>query len=276
MAKTYVEVLSGASSFLEDHGKEGYAIEYLFLARKNWDKTQWLLHMRETILPADERIIQKDLESLMANIPPQYLLGYEYFFEHRFKVTKDTLIPRPETEELVALCLSMNEGKTKKVVDIGTGTGAIAISLKLARPDWDVIALDISKEALCVAEENAENLQASIKFTQSDVLSAISEKQDIIISNPPYISQSEWDLMDESVRTYEPKLALFAENDGLAIYQKIASESRELLQPTGMIFLEIGFQQGRAVQQIFQETFPEKDVRIHQDMSGHDRMVVIR
>ncbi|MGL9728991.1 peptide chain release factor N(5)-glutamine methyltransferase [Enterococcus sp. DIV0756] len=276
MAKTYVEVLSGASSFLEDHGKEGYAIEYLFLARKNWDKTQWLLHMRENILPADERIIQKDLESLMANIPPQYLLGYEYFFEHRFKVTKDTLIPRPETEELVALCLSMNEGKTKKIVDIGTGTGAIAISLKLARPDWDVIALDISKEALCVAEENAENLQASIKFTQSDVLSAISEKQDIIISNPPYISQSEWDLMDESVRTYEPKLALFAENDGLAIYQKIASESRELLQPTGMIFLEIGFQQGRAVQQIFQETFPEKDVRIHQDMSGHDRMVVIR
>lgn len=276
MAKTYVEVLSGASSFLEDHGKEGYAIEYLFLARKNWDKTQWLLHMRETILPADERIIQKDLESLMANIPPQYLLGYEYFFEHRFKVTKDTLIPRPETEELVALCLSMNEGKTKKIVDIGTGTGAIAISLKLARPDWDVIALDISKEALCVAEENAENLQASIKFTQSDVLSAISEKQDIIISNPPYISQSEWDLMDESVRTFEPKLALFAENDGLAIYQKIASESRELLQPTGMIFLEIGFQQGRAVQQIFQETFPEKDVRIHQDMSGHDRMVVIR
>lgn len=276
MAKTYVEVLSGASSFLEDHGKEGYAIEYLFLARKNWDKTQWLLHMRETILPADERIIQKDLESLMANIPPQYLLGYEYFFEHRFKVTKDTLIPRPETEELVALCLSMNEGKTKKVVDIGTGTGAIAISLKLARSDWYVIALDISKEALCVAEENAENLQASIKFTQSDVLSAISEKQDIIISNPPYISQSEWDLMDESVRTYEPKLALFAENDGLAIYQKIASESRELLQPTGMIFLEIGFQQGRAVQQIFQETFPEKGVRIHQDMSGHDRMVVVR
>jgi len=276
MAKTYVEVLSGASSFLEDHGKEGYAIEYLFLARKNWDKTQWLLHMRETILPVDERIIQKDLESLMANIPPQYLLGYEYFFGHRLKVTKDTLIPRPETEELVALCLSMNEGKTKKVVDIGTGTGAIAISLKLARPDWDVIALDISKDALCVAEENAENLQASIKFTQSDVLSAISEKQDIIISNPPYISQSEWDLMDESVRTYEPKLALFAENDGLAIYQKIASESRELLQPTGMIFLEIGFQQGRAVQQIFQETFPEKDVRIHQDMSGHDRMVVIR
>lgn len=276
MAKTYVEVLSGASSFLEAHGKEGYAIEYLFLARKNWDKTQWLIHMREEILPADEALIAKDIESLMENIPPQYLLGYEYFFEHRFKVTTDTLIPRPETEELVALCLSMNEKTARKVVDIGTGTGAIAISLKLACPAWDITALDISEAALRVAEENAAKLQVQINFQQSDVLSAITEKQDIIISNPPYISQSEWDLMDESVRTYEPKLALFAENDGLAIYQKIASESRELLQPTGMIFLEIGFQQGRAVQEIFQAAFPQKNVLIHQDMSGHDRMVVIR
>lgn len=275
MAKTYVEVLSGASSFLEANGKEGYAIEYLFLARKNWDKTQWLMNMRNDILPDDEAMIEKDIESLMKNIPPQYLLGYEYFFEYRLKVTEDTLIPRPETEELVALCLSMTESKRKKVVDIGTGTGAIAISLKLARPDWQVTALDISQEALHVAEENAENLHAKINFKRSDVLSSMNEKQDIIISNPPYISQSEWALMDESVRTYEPKLALFAENDGLAIYQKIAAESRDLLQPAGMIFLEIGFQQGRAVQEIFQKAFPEKNVRVHQDLSGNDRMVVI-
>lgn len=171
MAKTYVEVLSGASSFLEANGKEGYAIEYLFLARKNWDKTQWLMNMRNDILPDDEAMIEKDIESLMKNIPPQYLLGYEYFFEHRLKVTEDTLIPRPETEELVALCLSMTESKTKKVVDIGTGTGAIAISLKLARPDWQVTALDISQEALRVAKENAENLHAKINFKRSDVLS---------------------------------------------------------------------------------------------------------
>lgn len=275
MAKTYVEVLSGASSFLEAAGKEGYAIEYLFLARKHWDKTQWLLHMREEISPEDETVIEKDLASLMENIPPQYLLGYEYFFEHRFKVTEDTLIPRPETEELVALCLSLNDTELKKVVDIGTGTGAIAISLKLKRPNWQVTAVDISAEALKVAEKNAADLKAEICFKQSDVLSAITEKQDIIISNPPYISQSEWDLMDESVRTYEPKTALFAENDGLAIYQKIAAESQTLLQPNGMIFLEIGFQQGRKVQEIFSTVFPEKKVTVHQDMSGNDRMVVI-
>lgn len=275
MAKTYVEVLSGASSFLEAAGKEGYAIEYLFLARKNWDKTQWLLHMREEIPTADEAIIEKDLAKLMENIPPQYLLGFEYFFDHRFKVTADTLIPRPETEELVALCLELNASSPKKVVDIGTGTGAIAISLKLARPDWQVTAVDISEGALQVAEENAKNLQAAIDFRQSDVLSAITEKQDIIISNPPYISKDEWDLMDESVRTYEPKTALFAENNGLAIYQKIAIEGQKWLNPQGMIFLEIGFRQGTAVQLIFQTAFPEKKVTIHQDMSGNDRMIVV-
>lgn len=275
MAKTYVEVLSRASSFLEAAGKEGYAIEYLFLARKNWDKTHWLMHMREEISLADEALIEKDLASLMKNIPPQYLLGYEYFFERRFKVTEDTLIPRPETEELVALCLSMNDNTPKKVVDIGTGTGAIAVSLKLERPDWEMTAVDISEGALKVAAENARNLQARISFKQSDVLSTITEKQDIIISNPPYISQSEWDLMDESVRTYEPKTALFAENEGLAIYQKIAAESRECLQPNGMIFLEIGFRQGQSVKGIFQTVYPEKEVTIHQDMSGNDRMVVI-
>ncbi|MDU6524085.1 MAG: peptide chain release factor N(5)-glutamine methyltransferase [Enterococcus sp.] len=276
MGKTYVEVLSGASSFLVAAGKEGYAIEYLFLARKQWSKTDWLLHMREEISTAEEQLIEEDLASLMKNIPPQYLLGYEYFFEHRFKVTQDTLIPRPETEELVALCLSDNDTSAKKVVDIGTGTGAIAISLKLARPAWTVTAVDISEAALKVATENAETLQAPITFLQSDVLSAITEKQDIIISNPPYISRAEWDLMDESVRTYEPKQALFAENDGLAIYQKIAVESQGLLQPDGMIFLEIGFQQGLAVQEIFQRTYPDKTVTIHQDLSGNDRMIMVR
>lgn len=275
MAKTYVEVLTGASSFLEAAGKEGYAIEYLFLERKQWNKTRWLMQMREEITPADERMIEKDLASLMQNIPPQYLLGYEYFLDRRFNVTQATLIPRPETEELVMLCLAENDLTPKKVVDIGTGTGAIAVSLKLARPEWQVTAVDISEAALKVAEENARDLGAVIYFKQSDVLSAIIEKQDIIISNPPYISQSEWDLMDESVRTYEPKTALFAENNGLAIYQKIADQSQKILTSDGMIFLEIGFRQGAAVQKIFQMAFPEKKVTIHQDLSGNDRMIKV-
>lgn len=276
MVKTYVEVLSRASSFLEEAGLEGYAIEYLFLERKGWDKTQWLLHMREAITVEEEKCIQADIQQLLKYIPAQYILGYSDFLGHRFKVTKDTLIPRPETEELVMLCLEKNQQRQcLKVVDIGTGTGAIAISLKLARPDWQVQAVDIAEKTLKVAEENASNLKAIVSFHLGDVLSTISEPQDIIISNPPYISHSEWMLMDESVRTYEPKKALFAENDGLAIYQKIAEEAPNCLKPDGMVLLEIGFKQGSLVKEIMETAFPDKYVEVKKDLSGNDRMIVV-
>ncbi|MBO1304926.1 peptide chain release factor N(5)-glutamine methyltransferase [Enterococcus sp. 669A] len=275
MAKTYVEVLSRASSFLEEAGLEGYGIEYLFLERKGWDKTQWLLHMRDEISPAEEAVLQGDMEQLLNHFPPQYMLGYSDFLGHRFKVTKDTLIPRPETEELVMLCLEKNPGTKLKVVDIGTGTGAIAISLKLARPDWQVTAVDISAGALAVAEENARGNGVEIDFRLGDTLSSIDEPQDIIISNPPYISPAEWALMDESVRTFEPKQALFAENEGLAIYQKIAEESPQRLKPEGMLLLEIGFQQGEAVRQMMQQAFPDKQVEVKKDLSKNDRMVIV-
>lgn len=276
MAKTYVEVLSRASSFLEEAGLEGYAIEYLFLERKGWDKTQWLLHMREAISLEEEMRIQADLQQLFEYVPAQYILGYGNFLGHRLKVTKDTLIPRPETEELVMLCLTKNQQRQNlKVVDIGTGTGAIAISLKLARPDWQVQAVDISEKTLKVAEENASRLEADISFYLGDVLSTITEPQDVIISNPPYISHSEWSLMDESVRTYEPKKALFAENDGLAIYQKIAEEAPNCLKSDGMVFLEIGFKQGSTVKELMKEAFPAKQVEVKKDLSGNDRMIVV-
>lgn len=276
MAKTYVEVLSRASSFLEEAGLEGYAIEYLFLERMGWDKTQWLLHMREAISLEEEMCIQADLQQLLDYVPAQYILGYSEFLGHRFKVTKDTLIPRPETEELVMLCLEKNQQRQNlKVVDVGTGTGAIAISLKLARPDWQVQAVDISERTLKVAEGNASSLEVDISFHLGDVLSTIKEPQDIIISNPPYISQSEWSLMDESVRSYEPKRALFAENDGLAIYQRIAEEAPSCLRSGGMVLLEIGFKQGSIVKKLMKEAFPNKAVEVKKDLSGNDRMVIV-
>ncbi|OJG80449.1 protein-(glutamine-N5) methyltransferase, release factor-specific [Enterococcus pallens] len=232
--------------------------------------------MREAITVEEEKCIQADTQQLLKYIPAQYILGYSDFLGHRFKVTKDTLIPRPETEELVMLCLEKNQQRQcLKVVDIGTGTGAIAISLKLARPDWQVQAVDIAEETLKVAEENASNLKASVSFYLGDVLSTISEPQDIIISNPPYISHSEWMLMDESVRTYEPKKALFAENDGLAIYQKIAEEAPNCLKPDGMVLLEIGFKQGSLVKEIMETAFPDKYVEVKKDLSGNDRMIVV-
>lgn len=277
MAKTYREVLQWASSFLEEKQVEGKAIEYVFLARMGWNKTQWLLHMNEPISKQAYEQIQADLTKLATHYPPQYLLGFAEFYGYQFKVTEDTLIPRPETEELVEKCLQLIPyDQAIKLVDIGTGTGAIALTLKKERPNWQISAVDLSLKALAVAKENAEKLQTMIQFYHSDCLSEVDEQFEVIVSNPPYISVDEWQFMDQSVREFEPKMALFAENQGLAIYEKIAEQAKEKLTANGKIFLEIGFQQGPAVQKIFQSAFPTKQVDIYQDLSGQDRMIIVQ
>lgn len=275
MAKRYFEVLNWASSFLEAQGKEGYAIRYVFLERKGWDKTQWLLHMQEEMPKEEEEQLKTDLAQLLTDYPAQYLLGQAEFYGHSFIVNEHTLIPRPETEELVERCLKANPDTPLTVVDVGTGTGAIAISLKLARPNWRVIAIDLSEKALTVAKQNAKVLGADIEFYHGNGLQPVaSEKIDLLISNPPYISEQEWYLMDASVRTYEPKTALFAENNGLALYQQLIHESQTMLKADGKIYFEIGFQQGAALQKLLSAAYPQKTIKIEKDLSGNDRLAI--
>ena len=275
--KTYFEVLNWASSFLEKKNEEAYIAEYLLLERKKWTKTELLLNFKKR-MPIEEIIsYEEDINQIIKHVPVQYLIGSCEFYGRRFKVSEDTLIPRPETEELVEMICQENENGSKIVVDIGTGTGIIGISLKLEKPSWEVVALDISSGALNVAEENAVLLDASVNFIESDVLSHFKHSLpiDILVSNPPYISYDEWEVMDQSVREFEPKTALFAENNGLAIYQKIAVEAKEHLAENGKIYLEIGYLQGKQVAAIFQEQFPQKKVEIIQDMSKQDRMIKV-
>ncbi len=276
MGNTYREVLTWASSFLEAQGIEGHSILFVFLGRKNWTKTDWFRHWGEEISAKERAQIQADVKKLAQHYPPQYLLGFEEFYGRRFDVTEDTLIPRPETEELVALCLQQVTNEHASVVDVGTGTGAIALTLKAERPHWQVAAVDLSEAALAVAKKNAQALNVEVAFYLGSVLAPIPAAVDVIISNPPYISEAEWSVMDASVRTYEPQMALFAANEGLAIYQQLAQEAQIKLKATGQIFLEIGFQQGPRVQAIFQQAFPTKTVTIHQDLSGQDRMIWVR
>lgn len=275
--KRYFEVLNWASSFLDTHQKEPYIAEYLILERNFWTKTDLLGHYRQVMPISEITQLEADLELVLQDIPPQYIIGSCQFYGQRFKVTADTLIPRPETEELVQLCLQGNESsKALKVIDVGTGTGAIALSLKKQAPNWQVTAVDISDKALAVAEENGERLALDCRFLKSDLLTAvISEQFDVIISNPPYIGTDEWQEMDVSVRKYEPKLALFAEKEGLALYMRLAKEAKTVIKPTGKIYLEIGYRQGEAVKQIFKEAFPTKKVVVHQDLTGHDRMIEV-
>lgn len=276
--KTYFEVLKWASSFLENNHQEDYIAEYLLLEKNGWTKTDLLMNFKKQMPLAEYNAYKTDLEKVTLHIPVQYLIGSTEFYGRRFKVNEYTLIPRPETEELVELILKDNHQENLEVVDIGTGTGIIALSLSLENPTWKVTGLDISKEALKIATKNNQALEGQVHFLESDVLSKFpkNKKIDILVSNPPYISYDEWEEMDESVREYEPKQALFAENNGLAIYEKIAKESTTVLSETGRIYLEIGYLQGESVSQIFKEAYPTKSVRVIKDLNGQDRIIEVK
>ena len=202
-------------------------------------------------------------------------MGYEDFHGLRFQVDERVLIPRPETEELVDLILEENPSKELKVLDIGTGSGAISVSLKKSRPLWQVTASDLSADALVLAKENAKLNQADISFVQSDVFEDISGNFDIIVSNPPYISENDKDEVGVNVLTSEPNMALFADEDGLAIYRRIVEGAAEHLIPQGKIYFEIGYKQGQDLKQLLYLHFPDKRVRILKDQFGQDRMVVM-
>lgn len=271
---TYQEVLARASSFLTLNNKDSDAAMWLLLNRLGWTKTDWLMHHREKIPIQIHQQFNSDIEQLLEDYPPQYIIGKTDFFGREFKVTKETLIPRPETEELVELCLETVVNNNVKVVDIGTGSGAIALTLKKERPNWDIVATDISERALEVAKVNANQLNASIDFREGDLIEPIQDERfDVVISNPPYISYDEKNIMGESVLKFEPHVALFADNNGLFVYEQLANSLSTILNENGMLFLEIGYSQGNAVRELFQQQFPTREVRIKKDLSGKDRFV---
>ena len=163
-----------------------------------------------------------------------------------------------------------------KILDIGTGTGILAIMIAKLNTKQHVFASDISPEALKVAKENALNHQVNVEFIESNLFEHIPQQSfDLIVSNPPYISEDELDLMDDSVKKFEPSLALFAEDNGLAIYKQLAKQIQSYVKETSMIIVEIGFQQGEAVKTIFSETFPNSTIEIILDLNGKNRYVQI-
>lgn len=275
--RTYGEAFKEALLFLQPQVDEA-TLRYLFQQRKHWSLTDWLVHQSDELTLEDEKWLQQNLPKLADHYPVQYLTGYETFYDREFKVNEDTLIPRPETELLVEqVLLNHTNDESLTVVDMGTGTGAIAITLKKERPNWQVIATDISKGALDVAKQNAELLGAEVIFYQGSLTEPIQDLAvDLFISNPPYIAEDEKAVMDESVLKYEPHTALFAKHKGLFIYEALAEQLPALLTANGEVYLEIGYQQGKAVQQCMQTAFPQKEVQVLNDYSGQNRMVIVR
>ncbi len=203
-------------------------------------------------------------------LPIQYAIGYWDFYGRTFALSQDVLIPRPETEILCEKILS--DGiKEKKVLDIGCGSGAIAISLKLEEKTARLYASDISVKALDISRKNAKRLSADVNFIHSDLFENILGKFDVIVSNPPYISQKDYDNLDE-ILYEEPKLALLAGEKGYEIYEKIVRSCRDYLNDGGRVYFEIGYDQGPIVKQLLEEEGFSK-VEIIKDYAGHDRVV---
>ncbi|MCO5247355.1 MAG: peptide chain release factor N(5)-glutamine methyltransferase [Chitinophagales bacterium] len=234
--------------------------KYILPEAVKWDKTQ-----------------QEDaLRRLSRSEPWQYVIGKEWFYDIELKVTADTLIPRPETEELVHLILKNHTSQNLSVLDIGTGSGCIPIALKFNRPTWKVQACDISEKALKVAVENAKAYNLEIRFYQDDILNTSqnqNEKLDIIVSNPPYIPIEEKDLMHENVLMYEPHTALFVENkQPLIFYERIALYAKTHLNKGGHLYFELNeYNASRVKNEIESQGFT--DVTIHNDLMGKQRML---
>ncbi|QMS97212.1 peptide chain release factor N(5)-glutamine methyltransferase [Streptococcus equinus] len=271
----YAEKISQLEKQLQEIGEDPENLAYVFRELKGWSLLDFILHQNKDVSAQDQALIEDIMSQLKEHRSPQYITGKAYFRDLELAVDERVLIPRPETEELVDLVLKENSKADLQILDIGTGSGAIAISLKSARPDWHVTASDISSEALQLAKENSERNQASLDFIESDVFNQISGKFDVIISNPPYIAYDDEDEVGVNVLASEPHLALFADEDGFAIYRRIIEGASSHLTENGKLYFEIGYKQGDGMRRLLAQHFPEKRVRVLQDIFGKDRMVVM-
>jgi release factor glutamine methyltransferase len=223
-----------------------------------------------------EQLLTKGIERLKAKEPVQYIVGNVNFYGYHFNVNKSVLIPRFETEDLVYKTInyikqSFNE--CLKIADLGTGSGCIAITLKKELPNCSVTAVDISKEALIVAKDNAKINNVLVNFKLGDMLEPLTEKYDCIISNPPYIAYDE-EVM-EIVKNNEPNIALYAEDEGLKYYNQILMNASRYLNERNMIAFEIGASQGLEVKKIALNYFPDSVIKIEKDIYNRDRFVFI-
>lgn len=234
-------------------------------------KKRSFVHSERELAKEEEQKILSFLEERKQNKPLAYIVGNQEFYGYTFVVNQDVLIPRPETEELVCL-VKNNISRNEKVLDIGTGSGAIAIVLA-KETNAVVTAVDISKKALKVAKENAKRLDAKVNFVCSDLFENLDGQVfDIIVSNPPYISENEYENLEKDVKDFEPKLALVANDNGFEIYERIISQAKNHLSENGKIFFEIGFSQAEKIKKLLEKDF--ENIKIFKDLEGKDRMVM--
>ncbi|MFR5747547.1 MAG: peptide chain release factor N(5)-glutamine methyltransferase [Thomasclavelia spiroformis] len=278
---TVKELIKQAESRLDDSNKDVNVAKVLFYHLANKEPHELYLMYDEEVDKDLEKKFLMGMEEYYNGRPIQYIKGVETFFGRDFKVNENVLIPRYETEELVENILYRIDDyfsgyKNITLCDVGTGSGAIAISLALEEPKLKVYATDISDLALTVAKENANNLKADVEFLVGDMLQPLIEKNlkvDIFVSNPPYIPQEQE--IEAVVKDNEPHVALFGGNDGLYFYRKIFEGVNELLNERALLAFEMGFDQRELMEEALKKYFPNDPYEIIKDINGKDRMLFI-
>lgn len=268
--KTIGEVLKLSSAFLEERG----------VARPRRISEELLSHVlglkrMELYLQFDRPVVEKELDAIRNGLkkcgkgePLEYVIGEVEFFGCKIAVDRRVLIPRPETEILVELAAKRIERGV--LWDLCTGSGCIGIALKKARPELSVALSDIAPEALLLAATNAKRNDVEVEIVQGDLLAPFrGRKADVIVCNPPYVSEKEYGELDPSVREFEPKLALVGGERGTEVYERLKKELPAYLNPGAQVFFEIGAKQGEALKKLF----PEGE--LHADWAGHPRFFVL-
>jgi release factor glutamine methyltransferase len=251
-------------------------IGMLIEAVTGWNRMQQIVNVNTELTKEQQTQIEQYAEQLLSGKPIQYILAKAWFMGNEIMVNEHVLIPRPETEELVEWIISYASimNKPLSILDMGTGSGCIPIALKLALPNCTLTGLDISKDALAVAQMNAKNLNVSIEWMEEDILNtaALDTSYDIIVSNPPYIPLREKKDMQEQVLNFEPSIALFVSNeDPLIYYKAIARIGKQNLSKNGQLFFEIHYDQGKAILALLDELNYHAELR--QDSFGKNRMI---
>ena len=273
------QAITKACLLLRRQGKEESLARFLLMYMLDESPQLFSNSLSEKLSQENEEkyfsLIEKHIRE---DVPLSHLVGFEYFYDRKFKVTKDVLSPRMETEELIYKVVDYvktTKNNNLRILDLCTGSGIIAITLKKELDQFfiDVVASDISEEAIKVAKENAQFHDATIKFIQSDIFDNIDEKFDIIVSNPPYIDRKDEVTMQDNVLKYDPHLALFAEEEGMYFYRKIIEQANNYLNDNGVIFFEIGYDQKEKIIKL--ADMNGYSAEVYKDINGRDRMAFL-
>jgi release factor glutamine methyltransferase len=238
------------------------------------DKAYLYTHDERELSDVEEQRLESAIYDRVSGVPVQYIVGRQEFFGRYFAVNPSVLIPRPETELLVEKVIGFRPAAGSRIVDVGTGSGCIGITLALELPETRITLTDVSFEAVQTARTNAASLGANVGVACMDLLEAASGPLDFIVSNPPYVSRAETSRLQREVREHEPHVALFAEDDGLSAYRQLIPSAQRLLRPGGYLLMEIGFGLEERVLSLFGEGWEQLPTGA--DIQGIPRVVCSR